>query len=221
MATKSKRDLNHTKFLQKAEQGRTRAYQNKEVVYSQGSQANSVFYIQSGIVKLTITSERSRRQAVLTLVHAGDFFGEDCLAKQTSRMSTATSIGPSSITRLETAIVRHEIDQEPSFSAVFIRYLLAKNASLKADLADHFFNSCERRLARILLMRPYSVKKPASGPTIRFTQTTLAEMVGTTRARVNLFMSQFRDKGYLRYTDGAYNGSLEIDAKQLTAFLKS
>ena len=139
MAAKSKRDPNPAAFLQKAEQGKTREYRNKEAVYSQGSPADGVFYIQSGIVKLTMVSKLRSRQAVLSILQSGDFFGEGCLGRHAVRMSTATSIGPSTITCLETAMVRREIDREPTFGAVFIRYLLAKNVRLEADLADHFF----------------------------------------------------------------------------------
>jgi len=218
MAAKSKRDLNPKAFRQQFDQGRTREYRDQEVVYSQGSPSAGVFYIRSGIVTLTMVSERRGRQGVLAVLKAGDFFGEDCLRKRTRRMSTATSIGASTITCMETGIFRQAIGRETMFAAAFIKYLLTQNARLKADLADHFFNSSEKRLARILLMHVSLAQGVSSN--VRFSQATLAEMVGTTRGRVNKFMNQFKRKGYIRYSRGLYNGSLEIDAKRLATFLQ-
>ena len=217
MASNPKRNLTPTAFLQQAGPGRSiRAYRDKEVVYSQEGPADAVFYLKSGMVKLTMVSERSRKKAVLAILKAGELFGEGCLEKQTHRVSTATSIGPSTITRLEKATFRHKVNQDMVFARMFIRYLLSQSARFKADLGDRCLNFSERRLARILLMHGSFVQKSKSGPsTLRFSQTTLAEMVGTTRSRVSHFMTEFRKQGYIRY-----NGILEIDAQRLTTFLQ-
>ena len=217
MAGKPRSGLPPTVFLKQAGPGRSiRVYRDKEVAYLQGSLANAVFYVQSGMVKLTVVSKRGRKKAVLSLLQEGDFFGEDCLGREHKRMSTATSIGPSTLTVVEKAVFRGELERDPEFAAMFMEYLLSEIVRFKADLADHFFNFSERRLARILLTHRGFVQKSKSGTSsLRFSQTTLAEMVGTTRGRVSGFMKEFREKGYIRY-----NGGLEIDSERLTAFLE-
>jgi len=218
MAVKRKSGLTPTVFLKQAGPGRSiRVYRDKEVAYLQGSPAKAVFYIQSGMVKLTVASNRGRKKkAVLAVLQAGDFFGEGCLGSERRRMSTATSIGPSTITRVEKAVFRGELDRDPEFAAMFTEYLLSEIARLKADLADHFFNFSERRLARILLThRGFTQTSKTGSSLLHLSQTTLAEMVGTTRGRVSRFMNEFRGKGYIRY-----NGGLEIDSERLTAFLE-
>jgi CRP-like cAMP-binding protein len=218
MADKSKRNLAPIAFFKQTGRGRSiRVYQNNEVVYLQGSPAKAVFYINSGMVKLTVESKRSRKKAVLAVLHEGDIFGEGCLAgRQPQQMSTARSLGQSTITRVEKRNFLNKIDRDSAFAAMFTEHLLSQIARFKADLADHFLNSSERRLARILLMyRGFTQKSKGEPPTLRFNQRILAELVGTTRSRVNSFMNEFREKGYIRY-----NGNLEIDYKQLTAFLE-
>jgi len=218
MANDSKRNRIATSFLLEAGPGRTiRVYRDKEVVYSQGSQANALFFLQSGMVKLTTVSKDRRKKAVLAILQEGDLFGEGCLGPQTRQMSSVTSIGTSTITRLEKSAFRRQIDRDPAFAAMFITYLISQTARFKEDLADHFLNFSERRLARVLLMHEKLGQQRSKGGsyTLRFSQTTLAEMVGTTRARVNSFLNEFKKKGYVRY-----NGGLEINAEGLTAFLQ-
>jgi len=217
MADKPKSGLASTAFLRQAGPGKSiRVYRDKEVIYLQGRPADAVFYVQSGMVKLTVASRRGRKKAVLAVLQEGNLFGEGCLGNELHRMYTATSIGPSTITRLEKAPFRRKIDRDPVFAATFTRYLLSQIARLEADLADHFFNFSERRLARILLMHRGFIQTSKSGSSSpRLSQTTLAEMVGTTRGRVSRFMNEFRGKGYIRY-----NGGLEIDSERLTAFLE-
>jgi len=209
--------LTATAFFRHAGSGKSiRAYRDKEVIYSQGSPADSVFYVQSGMVKLTVISKRGRKKAVLALLQEGDFFGEGSLGTQLRRMYTATSMGPSTITRLEKDAVRRKLARDPAFAAMFTGYLLSQIARLEADLADHFFSFSERRLARILLThRGFAQKSKSGTPSLHFSQTTLAEMVGTTRGRVSRFMKEFRAKGYVRY-----NGGLEINSERLAAFLE-
>jgi CRP/FNR family cyclic AMP-dependent transcriptional regulator len=217
VSSKPERNPDPTAFFQQTAPGISiRTYQDKEVIYSQESAANAVFYLHSGMVKLTMASKHRRKKAVIAILQKGELFGEGCLGSQTRRVSTATSLGPSTITRLEKATFRRKIDRDLAFAAMFIKYLLCQSARFKADLGDHCLNSSERRLARILLMHGSFVQRSKSGPTtLRFSQTTLAEMVGTTRSRVSHFMTEFRKFGYIRY-----NGGIEIDAKQLATFLQ-
>jgi CRP/FNR family cyclic AMP-dependent transcriptional regulator len=217
MAGKPKRGLRFTPFLTEAGPARSiRVYRNKEVIYLQGSPADAVFYLQSGMVKLTVATEHRGKKAVLAVLEEGDFFGEGCLGRERHRVSTAISMGSSTVTRLGKNVFRQKIDRDPAFAAMFMTYLLSQTARFKANLADHFLNSSERRLARILLMYRGFLQKSKKGPfTLRLSQTTLAEMVGTTRARVSTFMNEFRKKGYVRY-----NGGLRIDSERLTAFLQ-
>jgi len=217
MASKTSAGFTPTAFLKHAGPGKTiRAYRDKEVIYSQGSPADAVFYVQSGLVKLTIVSKRGRKKAVLALLQEGDFFGEGSLGTQLRRMYTATSMGPSTITRLEKFAVRRKLARDPGFAAIFTGYLLSQIARLEADLADHFLSFSERRLARILLThRGFTQTSKTGSSLLHLSQTTLAEMVGTTRGRVSRFMNEFRGKGYIRY-----NGGLEIDSERLTAFLE-
>ena len=167
------------------------------------------------MVILTVASKRGNKKAVLALLQEGCLFGEGCLAGQPRRMSTATSLGESTVARVEKAVFRRQLEQDRTFADMFIAYLISQTTRFKADLADHFLNFSERRLARILLMHKDYAKGSKSGPnTYHFSQTALAEMVGTTRARVSVFMNEFRKKGYVRY-----NGSMEINVEKLTAFL--
>ena len=217
MAGTPKRVLRFMPFLTEAGPARSvRVYRNKEVIYSQGSPADAVFYLQSGAVKLTVASPHRGKKAVLAVLEEGDFFGEGCLGRERQRISTATSMGSSTVTRLGKNAFRQKIDRDPAFAAMFMTYLLSQIARFKADLADHFLNSSERRLARILLTYRGFLQKSKSGPfTLGLSQSALAEMVGTTRARVSTFMNRFRKKGYVRY-----NGGLQIDPERLTAFLQ-
>jgi CRP/FNR family transcriptional regulator, cyclic AMP receptor protein len=217
MAAKPKRGLSPKAFLEQTGPGRRiRVYRNKEVVYATGSPADAVFYLRSGMIKLTVTSKRRRKKAVLAILQEGDFFGEGSLGKEPRRTSTVTSIGTSTIARVEKGIFRRKLDRDPAFAAMFTSYLLSQIARFKADLADHFLNFSERRLARVLLMQGVLAQKSKSGPsTLRFSQATLAEMIGTTRPRVSRFMNDFREKGYIRY-----NGGVEINSERLTAYLQ-
>jgi CRP/FNR family transcriptional regulator, cyclic AMP receptor protein len=214
MASKPKRGLAPVAFLKQPGDGRTiRLYRNKEVIYAQGHPADAVFYVQSGMVKLTIASKQNRKKAALALLQEGDLFGEGCLGKETARTSSATSMGPSTGTRLKKATFRRKMDRDPEFASIVITCLLSRIDRLQADLADHFFNFSERRLARLLLTHAcFAGKSPLI---LRISQATLAEMVGTTRSRVSRFMNKFREKGYVRY-----NGGMHINPGRLTAFLR-
>lgn len=204
-------------FLKEAGRGRIiRVYGDKEVLFSQQDPADSLFYVQAGLVKLTMITSRRRRKAVVAVLQPGDIFGECSLGIERQRITTATSVGVSTVTRVDRQTFSRKIDQDPVFAKMFMSRLISQIARYKADLADHFLNSSERRLARLLLMHASLVQESSSGySTLRFSQTALAEMVGTTRARINRFMNEFRKNGYIRY-----NGVLEINVPLLTAFLE-
>ena len=221
MASKPRSGIALSAFLREAGLGRSiRVYRDKEVIYSQGQSADAVFHIKSGMVKLTIMDQRRRKHAVLAILTKGAIFGEGCLLRRRAapRMSTATSVGSSTIARVEQAVFCDRIEREPVLAVLFIRYLISQAILLKMDLADHRLNSgaSERRLARTLLAYGSFAQKSTTGsPACPFSQTTLAEIVGTTRSRVNELMKRFRKQGYVRY-----NGGFEVDAERLLAFLQ-
>jgi CRP/FNR family cyclic AMP-dependent transcriptional regulator len=219
MASKAQSSIRLNAFFREAGPGRSnRVYRNKENIYSQEQSADAIFYIKQGMVKLTIEDNRRRKHAVLAILTNGAIFGEDCLlrGRAARRMSTATSIGSAAIARVEKAVFRDRIERDQVLAALFIRYLISQIVLLQFDLADHRLNAGagERRLARILLA--YAQKPSTGHSTHPFSQTTLAEIVGTTRSRINEFMNKFRKQGYVRY-----NGGLEVDAERLMAFLQS
>ncbi len=221
MTSKAQSSIRLNALFRKAGPGRSnRVYRNKENIYSQEQSADAIFYIKRGMVKLTITDKRRRKHAVLAILTDGAIFGEGCLLRgQARRMSTATSIGSATIARVDKAVFWDTIEREPVLAALFIRYLVSQTVLFKLDLADHRLNAGagERRLARILLAYSTLVPKPSTGhSTHPFSQTTLAEIVGTTRPRINEFMNKFRKQGYVRY-----NGGLEVDVERLMTFLES
>jgi CRP/FNR family transcriptional regulator, cyclic AMP receptor protein len=206
-------------FFKEARGKSIRIYRDREVIYSQGQSATSIFYIKSGIVKLTIEDKRRRKHAVLAVLTKDAIFGEGCLlpAGAARRVSTATSIGSSTIARVEKAEFLRIIERKPALAVIFIRYLISQAVLFKMDLADHRLNAGagEKRLARALLVYGSLVQRKTTGSTAQpFSQTTLAAIVGTTRPRINEFMNNFRKQGYIRY-----NGGLQIDAERLMAFL--
>ena len=202
-------------LLAKANGGRTVAiYRTNQIVFSQGEPADAVFYIQQGQVKLTVLSERGK-EAVVAIFGTGDFCGEGCLAGQSLRIATAKAIEESKIMRLEKAAMIGLLHNEPEFSERFMSHLLARNIRVEADLVDQLFNSSEKRLARLLLILSKFGKDEKPERVIpKISQETLAEMVGTTRARVNFFMNKFRKLGLIDY-----NGHLEIRSSLLDVIL--
>jgi CRP/FNR family transcriptional regulator, cyclic AMP receptor protein len=206
-----------TDFLLAKGPGKTiETHGDKEIIYSQGAPADAVFYLQSGIVKLTMSSKGRRRKAVLAILQDGDLFGDGCLSGESVRLSTATSIGRSVVTRIDRAVFLRKIDRDAAFAAILVKYLVSRTDRFQADLADLFLNTSEKRLARILLMYGSFAQEPKKGSAApAFNQSALAEMVGTTRARVSTFMNEFRKRGFVRY-----NGELEINTERLTRFLE-
>jgi CRP/FNR family cyclic AMP-dependent transcriptional regulator len=192
-----------------------RNYRDKEVVFSQGDIADALFYIQSGTVKLTAVSTR-RKKAIIAILQRGSFFGEGCLAGQALRICTARSIGPSGIIRLPKGSTIRTLKRDPEFASLFVAYLLSRIVRIEEDLVDQFFNFSERRLARVLLLFGQISKESKPEYPLKVSQSTLAEMVGTTRARVSKFMNAFRRKGFV-----SYNGGLQVNSALLISFLQS
>src|ERR1700730_9085413 len=192
-----------------------RNYLDKEAVFSQGDKADAVFYIQSGTVKLTVVSTR-RKKAIIAILHRGSFFGEGCLARQSFRICTARSIGRADITRLQKESTVRTLKRDAQFAALFNAYLLSRVIRVEEDLVDQFFNFSEKRLARVLLLFGQIIKESKPEHPLKVSQATLAEMVGTTRARVSKFMNLFKKKGFVHY-----NGGLQINSALISGFLQS
>jgi CRP/FNR family transcriptional regulator, cyclic AMP receptor protein len=203
------------KFLAKVGDGKTIAkYQKDQVVFAQGDAADAVFYLQKGRVKITVVSEQGK-EAVVGILETGHFFGEGCLNGHPLRLTTATAVGECVITRITKAAMIVTMHDEPEFSELFMAYLLTRNSRIEEDLIDQLFNSSEKRLARLLLLLANFGKEGKTEPVIgRFSQETLAEMIGTTRSRVSFFMNKFRKLGYIDY-----NGKLEIHNSLLNVVL--
>ena len=189
-------------------------YRTDQIVFSQGDPADAVFYIESGKVKLTVVSEQGK-EAVVALLGTNEFFGEGCLAGQTRRIATVTTMTESVIVRLEKEAIVRVIHQEPAFSEMFIAHLLSRAIRVEADLVDQLFNSSEKRLARLLLLLANFGKEEKPEPVLaKISQETLAEMIGTTRSRVSFFMNKFRKLGLIEY-----NGHIEVRSSLLNVVL--
>ena len=188
-------------------------YRRGEVVFSQGDRASHVKYIQKGGIKLSVLS-RSGKEAVVAMLEAGDFFGEGVLAGQTRRIETATAMAATSVLAIERETMVGLLHKEPTFSNRFISHMLARNIRIEADLVDQLFSSSEKRLARTLLLLARYGKGHPDRTLPPVSQETLAEMVGTTRSRVNFFMNKFRKLGLIEY-----NGTLKINSSLLTVVL--
>jgi CRP-like cAMP-binding protein len=184
------------------------------VVFPQGAQANSVFYIQNGGVKLSVLSSAGK-EAVVAMLGPGDFFGEGCLAGQQLRMGTATTVVPTAALRIQKREMMRTLHEHREFADRFIAHMLVRNIRIEEDLVDQLFNSSEKRLARTLLLLARYGKDDASERTLpKLSQETLAEMVGTTRSRVNFFMNKFRKLGFIEY-----NGGLKVKSSLLSIVL--
>jgi CRP-like cAMP-binding protein len=202
-------------FLSKVNGGRTISeYGKDQDVYRQGEPSDSVFFIQSGKVKKTVVSEQGK-EAVVALLGAGDFFGEGCLAGEVLRLATVSAMTKCVIARISKADITRVIHEEPAFAELFIAHLLARNSRVEEDLVDQLFNSSEKRLARLLLLLANFGKEGRPEPIIaKISQETLAEMIGTTRARVSFFMNRFRKLGLIDY-----NGKIEVHRSLLNVVL--
>jgi CRP-like cAMP-binding protein len=203
MGRKEPPRFNPTIFLATVGKGKTLLTSpKKQIIFSQGDTADAVFYIQEGQVKLSVVSPQGK-EAVVTILERGSFFGEGCLAGQLVCMATATSLENSSIVRIDKQAMIDTLHNEPTFSEHFLTYLLSRNIRIQEDLMDQLFNSSEKRLARILLLLAHFGKEGKPEAVIpKISQETLAELVGTTRSRVSFFMNKFRKLGFLDYNGG-------------------
>jgi CRP/FNR family cyclic AMP-dependent transcriptional regulator len=184
------------------------------VIFSQGTAANTVFYLQEGRVKLAVVSPRGK-EAVVGVLGPGDFFGEGCLAGQPLRMATASALAATSVLKISKREMVRTLHDEPEFSDRFLAHMLTRNIRIEEDLIDQLFNSSEKRLARILLLLArYGSDDVSARPLPKLSQETLAEMVGTTRSRVNFFLNKFRKLGFIEY-----NGHIKIHRSLLSVVL--
>jgi CRP/FNR family transcriptional regulator, cyclic AMP receptor protein len=215
MASKRSLGVSRTVLQKKFRAGMTfRNYRDKDVIFSQGDSADSIFYIESGTVKLTAVS--TRKKAIIAILRRGSFFGEGCLAGQLLRPCTVGSIGQSNIIRLQKERTVRILKRDSQFATMFLGYLLSRVVRIEEDLIDQFFNFSERRLARVLLLFGEIIKESKSDTPLKLSQSTLAEMVGTTRPRVSKFMNDFKKKGMV-----SYNGGLQINSALVMAFLEN
>jgi len=183
------------------------------VVFSQGDAATDVFYLRQGSVKLSVLS-RTGKEAVVAILRPGEFFGEGCLAGQPRRMATARALNASTVLVVEKPHMLALLHTQPSLAERFLSHMLARNIRIEEDLIDQLFNSSEKRLARALLLLARYGTKDEALLLPKLSQETLAEMVGTTRSRVNFFMNKFRDLGFIEY-----NGSITVNSSLLTVVL--
>jgi CRP/FNR family transcriptional regulator, cyclic AMP receptor protein len=202
-------------FLESA--GATRrvaTYAKGKIVFSQGHPSDAVMYIQKGGIKISVLS-RTGKEAVVAMLGPGDFFGEGALTGQPIRLGTATATSPTTVLIVDKGAMLRLLRDEPTFSERFLSYMLARNLRIEADLVDHLFNSSEKRLARaLLLLARYGDQAGPERRIPKISQETLAEMVGTTRSRVNFFMNKFRDLGFIEY-----NGDIRVNTSLLSVVL--
>ena len=192
------------------------AFTRKKTIFAQGDSSDAVFYIREGKVRLTVLSEVGK-EATIGILNQGDFFGEGCLTGQRLRLCSATAMTDCSVMTIEKKSMVEVLHREQAFSDMFMAYLLARNIRYEEDLADQHFNSSEKRLARVLLRLAHFGKENQPEVVIpKISQETLAEMVGTTRGRVNFFMNKFRKSGFIRY-DG--ESDLQVHSSLLNVVL--
>ena len=207
--------FNPQTFLNQVGSGKTTLTSpKKQTLFSQGDASVSVFYIQTGKVKLSVVSQQGKA-AVIAILEKGSFFGEGCLAGQLVCMATATTAEDATLVRIEKTAMIRVLHDDPVFSELFLAYLLARNIRIQEDLVDQLFNSSEKRLARVLLLIAHFGKEGTPELVVpKISQDTLAEMIGTTRSRVSFFMNKFRKLGFVRY-----NGGLHVHSSLLNIVL--
>jgi len=202
-------------FLETAAKGRViSTHPKKQIIFKQGDAADAVFYIKKGKVKVTVVSTQGK-EAVVAILGMDEFVGEGCLIGQPKRLATASAMTDCVIMRVDKAEISRVLQTEPTFSQMFVSHILARNARIEEDLVDQLFNSTEKRLARVLLLLANFGKEGRPEPiNAKISQETLAEMIGTTRSRVNHFMNKFRQLGFIEY-----NGHLEVHSSLLSVVL--
>ena len=215
MKAKKKDTFDAQAFLDSAGVARkVTQFKRAEVVYSQGHAATSVMYVQSGGVKLTVVNEVGK-EVVVAILGPGDFFGEGCLAGQPVRMGTATAISNSTVLLIAKTEMFKVLHEQHDLSDRFIHFMLSRNIRIEEDLVDQLFNSSEKRLARtLLLLARYGKDDQPHAVLHDISQETLAEMIGTTRSRVNFFMNKFKKLGFIKY-----NGGIQINTSLLSIVL--
>src|ERR1700730_630783 len=215
VAAKKLRKFDPKTFLSTINDGRKiEAFPKKQTVFAQGDSSDAVFYIKEGKVKLTVVSQLGK-EATIGILNEGDFVGDGCLIGQPLRLCSATAMTDCSVMRIDKKSMMEVLHREHAFSDMFVAYLLTRNIRYEEDLADQLFNSSEKRLARVLLLLAHFGKDGKPEVAIpKISQQTLAEMVGTTRSRVNFFMNRFRKLGFVRY-----NGHLEVHSSLLNVVL--
>jgi CRP/FNR family transcriptional regulator, cyclic AMP receptor protein len=190
-------------------------YRRSQKIYTQGDPSTDVMYVQKGSVKLSVVNEIGK-EAVLAILAPGDFFGEGGMAGQPVRMGTATAITPTSLLAIEKNEMIRVLHAEHTFSDRFLSYMLSRNIRIEEDLIDQLFNSSEKRLARTLLLLARYGEEPHPEKMLpKVSQEMLAEMIGTTRSRVNFFMNKFRKLGFIQYN----NGGLQVHTSLLSVVL--
>ena len=193
---------------------KVRHFQRADIIFSQGTPADAVMYIQEGSVKITAVSGAGK-EAIITILGPGDFFGEGCLAGQPLRMGNAIATAPSTVLVIDKKEMQNVLHQQHDLSDLFINFVLRRNIRVEEDLIDRLFNSTEKRLARtLLLLARYGKQDQPHNLLPKVSQETLAEMIGTTRTRVNLFMNKFRKLGFIKY-----NGGVQVDSSLLSIVL--
>ena len=212
-AVKRKIDFDPNNFLATIGEGRRiLSFRKNQGIFAQGDEADAVFFIQAGKVKLSVFAKNGK-EATIGILNSGDFFGEGSIAGQSRRMGSATAMTDSAVLRIDKQAIIEALHREHTFSDLFVAYLLARNIRYEADLVDQLFNSSEKRLARVLLLLARFGKEGTPETVIpKISQETLAEMVGTTRSRVNFFMNKFRKLGFIEYNGGlkVHNSLLNI-----------
>jgi CRP/FNR family transcriptional regulator, cyclic AMP receptor protein len=195
--------------------GKLVTFPKQRTIFTQSDSADSVFYHKDGIVKLSLTNETGK-EAAIALLAAGDFLGEGCISSGAPvRMATATTMAPTTAVEIKKDEMIRVLHEQQDFADRFISYMLKRNVRIEADLVDQLFNSIEKRLARALLLLARYGKEGQPEPIVgKISQETLAELVGTTRSRVNVFMNKFRDLGFIHY-----NGGLQVHSSLLNVVL--
>jgi len=204
-------------FLSTIDGGRKiAAFREKQTIFVQGDLPDTVFYIQKGKVRLSVVSQ-SGKEATIGILNEGDFLGEGCLAGQTLRLFSATAMTDCSVMRIDKKSMIEVLHREHAFSDMFVAYLLTRNIRYEEDLVDQLFNSSEKRLARMLLLLAHFGKEGKAEVLVpKISQESLAEMVGTTRSRVNFFMNRFRKLGFIDYHAG---DALQVHSSLLNVVL--
>ena len=213
--TAKSNEFNPQAFLDSAGLARKiKEYRKAETIFSQGDPCKSVMYVQRGEVRLSVVS-KTGKEAVVAILGPGDFVGEGALAGQPVRMATATAATPATLLVIDIKEMNRVLLAEPALSYRFITYILERNIRIEEDLIDQLFNSSEKRLARtLLLLARYGMQEKPHWVLPRVSQETLAEMIGTTRSRVNFFMNKFKKMGFIKY-----NGKLQLNAALLNVVL--